>query len=206
MASLPAVPAVLPQVSYASLGRRIAGYLIDLLIAFSITMASGLFMRSLRALGFWTVPPEGTQDPVALWHGYPFAAKFAVIMAFVISMGPIYTGLFQASAWQASIGKRLLKIYVTDYAGKRLSLLRSLGRSFAQDLFNVFPYVGFISLVTIMAASRKQALHDFAAKTIVVNGRPAGSGSIELWRIVVAFGSQFLWFALTMVAVLGRSS
>jgi uncharacterized RDD family membrane protein YckC len=93
---------------------------------------------------------------------------------------------------------------VTDTAGKRLGLLQSLGRSFAKDLFNVLPFVGAASVATIVATSRKQALHDYAAKTVVVNGRPPGNGSPGLWRIVVGFGIQSLWYAVTMVAVLGH--
>jgi uncharacterized RDD family membrane protein YckC len=129
------------------------------------------------------------------------AGKAAIIVCFVVMMGPFYLGLMQASAWQASIGKRLLNIYVTDTAGRRLSLGRSLARSFAKDFFNVF-YLGFVSVVTMIATAKKQALHDFAANTVVLNGRPSGSGSPELWRFVAGFGIQFLWFVLTMLAVL----
>jgi hypothetical protein len=48
---------------------------------------------------------------------------------------------------------------------------------------------------------KKQALHDFTARTLVVDGRPVPGGSLELWRIVAAFGIPFLWFLVTFVAV-----
>ena len=187
--SSPVAPAVLSQGSYAGLGRRIAAHLIDMLIAFAVVLAAGFFMRWLRVLGVWTVQSAAQEsDPIVLWHRLSGGAQLAVIVAFIVSMGPIYLGLFQASAWQASIGKRLLDIYVTDTAGNRLGLARSLGRSFAKDFFNCF-YVGFVSILTIVGTPRKQALHDYAAKTVVVNGRPPGSSSPELWRIVA--GSEF---------------
>ena len=200
MASQSVAAAVLPQSSYAGLGRRISAHLIDITIAFTVTIAAGLFMRYLLAAGVWTVP-EGDRDLVTLVHALPVTAKLAVIMAFVVSKGPIYSGLFQASAWQASIGKRLLSLYVTDTGGKRLDLLRSLGRSFAKDLFHSLPFLGVASVATIAATSRKQALHDYAARTVVVKGRPPGNGSPGLWRIVVGFAIQFLWYIVTMVAV-----
>jgi hypothetical protein len=135
-----------------------------------------------------------------LWHGLAVPAKLAVVMLFVVSMGPIYSGLFQASGWQASIGKRFLTIYVTDEAGRRLGLGRSLARSFAKDIFNSF-YLGFVSLITIAVSTKKQALHDYAAKTLVVHGRPSMGGSLELWRIVAAFGIQFLLFVVTFIVL-----
>jgi uncharacterized RDD family membrane protein YckC len=158
-------------------------------------------MRGLRMLGVWDVPvPEGQADPLALWHGMTVGSKVAIVVAFIVSMGPFYSGIFQASVWQATIGKRLLNIYVTDATGRRLSMLRSLARSFAKSVFNIF-YLGIISVVLIIGAAKKQALHDFVANTVVVNGRQAERGSPELWRIVAAFGIQILWFVVAMLAV-----
>ena len=128
------------------------------------------------------------------------ASKVAIVVAFIVSMGVFYSGFFQASAWQATIGKRLLNIYVTDTVGRRISLTRSLVRSIAKGVFNTF-YLGIISVGTIVAAAKKQALHDYVAKTVVVNGRPPEGGSLELWRVVAAFGVQLLWFVVTMLAV-----
>lgn len=201
MASAQVVPAVDLQLSYAGLARRVAAHLIDLMIALAVIMAGGLFMRWLRVLGVWHMPvPEGEADPAALWHAMAVGSKVAIVVAFIVSMGPFYSGLFQSSAWQATIGKRLLNIYVTDTAGRRISLLRSLARSFAKSVIDIC-YLGIISVVLIMGAKKKQAMHDFVANTVVLNGRPLESDSPELWRIAAAFGIQFLWFVITMLAV-----
>jgi uncharacterized RDD family membrane protein YckC len=180
----------------------VAAHLIDVVIAFAVMLGGGFFMRLLRELGFWTMPTVHSDeaDPVTVWNGLGVGSKVAIVVAFIVSMGPFYSGLFQASAWQATIGKRLLNIYVTDTAGRRLGLLRSLARSFAKSVFNIF-YLGIISVALILGAAKRQALHDYAAKTVVVNGRPPEGGSPELWRIVVAFGIQIGWFVVTMLAV-----
>jgi len=202
MASSQVAPAVVLQPSYATLDRRVAAHLIDGLIALASLFAGGFVMRGLRGLGVWDVPvPEGQADPVMLWHWMSVPSKVAIIVAFIVSMGVFYSGFFQASAWQATIGKRLLNIHVRDTAGRRISLTRSLVRSIAKGFFNTF-YLGIISGMTILAATKKQALHDYVAKTVVVNGRPPQAGSPELWRIVAAFGLQLLWFVVTMLAVL----
>jgi len=201
MASSQVAPAVVLQLSYADLGRRVAAHLIDALIALAVMFAGGFAMRWLRVLGVWDVPvPEGEADPVMLWHWMNPASKVAIVVAFIVSMGVFYSGFFQASAWQATIGKRLLNIYVTETVGRRISLTRSLVRSIAKGVFNTF-YLGIISVGTIVAAAKKQALHDYVAKTVVVNGRPPEGGSLELWRVVAAFGVQLLWFVVTMLAV-----
>ena len=200
MASPSVDVAALPQTFLADPARRILAHLIDITIAFTATMAAGVIVLRLGTLGLWTVS-EGERDPVSLWHALSGAAQLAVIVAFVVSKGPFYSGLLQSSAWQASIGKRLLSVYVTDTAGRRLGLLRSLGRSFAKDLFNSFLFLGIVSVATMGATSTKQALHDYAARTVVVKGRPPGNHSPGVWRFVVGFGIQCLWYAVTMVAV-----
>jgi hypothetical protein len=75
-----------------------------------------------------------------------------------------------------------------------------MARSFAKHIFNVF-YLGFISLVTIAVTTKKQALHDFAAKTLVMRGQPATGGSLEPWRILAAFGIPFLWLVVTFTVL-----
>ena len=187
-----------PQSSYAGLGRRIAAYLIDVLIAIALLFVVGFLMRGLRAAGVWT--PAEVLDPSVAWREMAVPAKIAILVAFVVSMGPFCLAFFEASAWQASVGKRLLNIYVTDGAGRRLGLVRSLGRSFAKCFFNLF-YLVLASVVTIAASAKKQALHDFAAKTLVMRGQPEPGGSLEPWQILAAFGIPFFWLVVTFVAV-----
>jgi hypothetical protein len=105
MASSQVAPAVVLQVSYASLARRVVAHLIDAVIAFAVMMGGGLFMRLLGELGFWTVPtvPPDESDPLALWKGLGAGSKVAIVVAFIVCMGPFYSGFFQASAWQATI-------------------------------------------------------------------------------------------------------
>lgn len=162
MASSQPAPGAISKASYAALGRRTAAYVIDVTIAFAVLLAATLAIRWLRMVGVWT--PAAGVDAVGGWASLKTPAKVAVIIASLVSMGPIYLALFEASAWQASIGKRLVNIYVTDEAGRRVGLARSIGRSFAKAIF-ILLQVAFLSLFTILVSAKKQALHDFAAKT-----------------------------------------
>jgi len=198
MASSQLAPSAPPQPTFAGLGRRIAAHLIDAVISLAVVLAASLAMQGLRAVGVWSPPAA---DPISNWRALEFTARLAVVIAFLVATGAIYRAFFEASVWQASIGKRLLNVYVTDYSGRRLRLPRSLGRSFAKSFFNAFYPLGAISVATIAACTKKQALHDFVAKTLVVGGRRVDVGTLELWRIVAAFGIPFLWFVVTFVAI-----
>ncbi len=77
----------------------------------------------------------------------------------------LYYALMESSAVQATIGKMLIGIIVTDVDGKRLSFGRASGRHFGKFISTFILMIGFI-----MAAftERKQALHDIMAGCLVI--------------------------------------
>jgi len=204
MASSQTAPSPSVGPTFASLGRRIGAYLIDVLIAFSVLLLAGITLRVLRAAGLWmpigagALPPGAAATPDMLWHALGIGAKLAFMLAFVIAGGPIYLILFECSPWQATFGKRLLNIYVTDNGERRISLTRSFGRWLAMWVFGLFGG-SLISLITIAATKNKKALHDFTAHTLVVRGEPIGGQELEPWRLVLAFTLPFVWILVTFM-------
>ncbi len=81
-------------------------------------------------------------------------------------LGWLYFAGMESTSRQATIGKSLLGIYVTDVDGNRISFLRATGRYFAKILSALILFIGYI-----MAAftARKQALHDLLASTLVLD-------------------------------------
>lgn len=77
----------------------------------------------------------------------------------------LYFALFESSTMQATPGKQLLDIKVTNINGNRIGFGKATGRHFAKILSVITVYIGFI-----MAGftQKKQALHDMAADTLVV--------------------------------------
>jgi uncharacterized RDD family membrane protein YckC len=77
----------------------------------------------------------------------------------------LYKAILESSAWQATLGKKLLSIKVTDLNGDRIGFGRATGRFFAQLLSQFSFTIGYL-----MAAftERRQALHDMIAGTLVV--------------------------------------
>lgn len=79
--------------------------------------------------------------------------------------GWIYYALMESSGWQATLGKKVLGLKVTDLAGNRISFARASGRFFGKILSGMLLLVGFM-----MAGftERKQALHDILAGCLVL--------------------------------------
>ncbi len=82
-----------------------------------------------------------------------------------ILVGWLYSALQESSEKQATIGKKMMGIMVTDLDGGRISFGRASGRHFAKILSGCLLAIGYI-----MAAftERKQGLHDMMAGTLVV--------------------------------------
>lgn len=86
-----------------------------------------------------------------------------------IIAGWLYYGLLESSSWQATIGKKLLKLKVTDMNGHRLGFGKATGRYFGQILSGMICFIGFIM---VAFTEKKQGLHDMLAGTLVVRDVP----------------------------------
>ena len=76
----------------------------------------------------------------------------------------IYEAAMESSSKQATVGKMVLGLKVTDLEGRRISFARATGRHFAKYVSGLILFIGYI-----MAGftERKQALHDMIAGTLV---------------------------------------
>lgn len=77
----------------------------------------------------------------------------------------IYLSLMESSRRQASLGKMMLRLRVTDDKGQRLGVVQSFGRNLLKIVSAITLFIGFM-----MAGwtARKQALHDKLAGCLVV--------------------------------------
>jgi len=83
-------------------------------------------------------------------------------------IGWLYYTLMESSSHQATLGKKVLGLRVTGLNGQRISFGRATGRYFGKIISAILLFIGYI-----MAAftSKKQALHDILAGTLVVKKR-----------------------------------
>jgi uncharacterized RDD family membrane protein YckC len=129
-----------------------------------------------------------TASPAAIVGGYAgFWERFAAIVIDVfilgVAAGVVFAGTFGAgtvisfflpwlyeafmmsSEWQATVGKRVMSIAVTDLDGKRITFARATGRHFAKYISTFLLGIGYIIAAF---TERKQALHDMIAETLVL--------------------------------------
>jgi uncharacterized RDD family membrane protein YckC len=95
------------------------------------------------------------------------------LVAFALAFA--YFALFEVSSWQASPGKRLLGLTVTDLQGRRLGA----GRAAARQLFKCLD-VASSGLTYLIAGltERRQGLHDILAGTLVVRAPTAQPAAV----------------------------
>jgi uncharacterized RDD family membrane protein YckC len=146
---------------YAHFGLRVLAYIIDSLLLAAVFVPVGIGLGVLAAM-------NGSEGVEELSDGASAVINLASIIATWL-----YSAIFESSTWQATLGKRLLGIKVTDMAGNRISFGRASGRHFAKFISSIICGIGFL-----MAAfsEKKQALHDSIANTLVVEGKGGHTG------------------------------
>lgn len=98
------------------------------------------------------------------------AAVVAELLASVSNLivAWLYEALQESSVHQATLGKRLCGLVVTDMNGQRISFGRATGRHFAKILSALILLIGYIMQAF---TERRQALHDMLAGTLVLKPR-----------------------------------
>jgi uncharacterized RDD family membrane protein YckC len=140
---------------YAGFWIRVLAYLIDSLVMMAVSCPLGI----LLGLGVVAVGGDQNSDSALFTNG------FSNVLSIVI--GWLYSGLLESSSWQATVGKKVLGLKVTDLDGNRISFGRATGRYFAQILSGLICFIGFIM---VAFTEKKQGLHDIMAGTLVVKG------------------------------------
>ncbi|MFA6277602.1 MAG: RDD family protein [Pedobacter sp.] len=91
-----------------------------------------------------------------------------VFLALIPLAKLVYSSFAEASSKQATIGKRLLDIKVTDMLGNRIPLGVSFGRNLAKTI-SVLPL--FLGYLYSFLNKKQQCLHDVIANTLVIKQR-----------------------------------
>ncbi len=147
---------------YAGFWIRVLPWLIDILI---IVLPLGAIYSALglhHGTGLThTGSGNSSNYSVGLYVRGP-ADLLTVVVAW------LYYAFQESSSAQATLGKRLFGLRVTDAEGGRISFARASGRYFAKFVSGVVLLIGYF-----MAGwtAREQGLHDLIARTLVVRGR-----------------------------------
>ena len=145
----------------------------------------------------------------------PFMFSETLAMIGTVAVLVLYLGYFpvmHATALQATAGKWLLGVKVTDREGNRIRIGRSLGRFLAMFLVSSTLTLG-IGYLIAGVTQRRQALHDMVAGTLVVRrgatpaevaaGGPPMPLTPAVWAIII--GLPVLGAIFGVVSELGFS-
>jgi len=156
----------------------------------------------LRYAGFWARVAAQIVDSaivaivgLVLIVGASFAGDEAapIAVAAGVLVALLYWPLLECSARQATFGKQLLGIQVTDMEGGRLSFVRSLLRNLAKIVSSIPLCIGFLLAGFTV---RKQALHDMIVSCLVVRSGPSHlfkAVAASVVGLIVIFGGLYYY-------------
>ena len=154
--AVPAYPAAQVGARYGGFWIRVVAFIIDAIIvrtaAWPISMIFGLGGLAGTLGGL----PHSGMGLHLLGGG---------VVAVVVVFGSwLYEAFMLSSPYQATLGKMIFGMKVTDLSGNRISFGRATGRHFAKWLSGIILGIGYIM---VGFTERKQGLHDMLAGTLV---------------------------------------
>ena len=159
----PADASAVPE--YGGFWIRLVAWLIDAVVMFGsvlvLSFAAGMVLGIVY--GFLGVPlaeAEGVTESEQI-----IALINALMNSLAIVLYWVYYATFESGPWQATLGKYLLHLKVTDLDGYPISFGRATARHFSKFLSLLFVGLGFLM---IGFTEKKQGLHDHIAKCLVI--------------------------------------
>ncbi len=151
-------PEIESRTEYAGFARRFLAHCVDAAIC-------------LVGMGLFTVPftllfglPSAAGLPVDFGHGMFVMGVFVVFGLLSKAVAWLYYTLSESGSWRGTPGKIILNIAVTDLEGGQISFKQANKRYWGKLASDIF-YLGYLS---IFVTEKRQALHDFLAKTQVI--------------------------------------
>lgn len=165
---------------YAGFWKRFLAYILDSIIIsiamsiiiFPVFLIFGLpvipseYFRNMNGFDF-TLPFVQSYEPdyaIAIFFIFVFLLGIIGLLALVLQW--LYFALMESSKNQATLGKMIVGIIVTDLYGNRISFGKASGRFFGKILSGLILNIGYIIAAF---TEKKQALHDMIAGCLVVN-------------------------------------
>jgi uncharacterized RDD family membrane protein YckC len=156
---------------YAGFWVRFTAAVIDLILlglAESVFVAFYTLAAHIPVANLDVKPGMTPEEMVAKMGPYFLAAA----TAFFVTVSWIYFSALESSPMRASLGKKIIGLHVEGVEGERITFQRATTRFVTGRLLIQVPAVGGIYCIAeflcIGMTPRKQALHDMAARTVVL--------------------------------------
>lgn len=150
--------------NYAGFWLRFVAVIIDGLLLGAVQFIAIMPILGIMGIGLPTdIQDLDSSDGINMVGQMMAMAGVAQVVFLVIQT--LYFSLMESSKYQASIGKIVLGLKVTDVNGSPLDFTKALVRNLCKIISSMILLIGYL-----MAAftEKKQALHDMIASTLVV--------------------------------------
>jgi uncharacterized RDD family membrane protein YckC len=141
-------------VGYGGFWIRVVAAIIDAIILRVVVAPVGMIFGGLGMAGMMSGIP----------HAGLHILGGGITIILLIFGSWLYEAFMESSSYQATLGKMIFGMKVTDLNGNRISFERATGRHFAKWLSTIIMCIGFIM---VGLTDRKQGLHDLLAGTLV---------------------------------------
>jgi uncharacterized RDD family membrane protein YckC len=153
----PSYPVVAPAVAvgYGGFWIRVVAAIVDGILVRVVVSPIGLIFGALGLAGGFLagIPHVGM---------HLLGGGVTVILSLFGSW--LYEAFMLSSSYQATVGKMIFGMKVSDLNGNRISFERATGRHFAKWLSAMILGIGYLM---VAFSDRKQGLHDLLAGTLV---------------------------------------
>src|SRR4030095_612831 len=153
------------QSPYASFSRGARAPFIDF---FVVLVPCGVFYLIDTALALPLKYPSlfNWQHPqsASMFMFYDFPGVFTIFVTIKLVLAYPYFALMESSTWQATLGKQVMRIKVTDLNGNQISLGRATARYFLKIISSVEFMLGYL----ICFSDQRQTIHDYLSQVLVV--------------------------------------
>ncbi len=143
------------ELGYASFGARLLAMIIDMVI---LNTASSMIQAPFLMLML------GNLNPTTM------IVSFAAPIFLFGGLSVFYTVWLESSAWQATLGKKILGLRVVGMEGQRITFWKSASRNFNKSISFLILGIGY--LMPLWTA-KHQALHDRMSHCLVIKHRDA---------------------------------
>ncbi|MFD2513389.1 RDD family protein [Pontibacter locisalis] len=156
-------PTVQRSSLYGSLATRFVSFLVDTsLLIFWYTIILYSTVNEPQQLYTWKeLFHDNTMSSAEVW----VIIQTLFFNIYLPVLHWLYYTLLESSPKQATIGKFTLGLRVTDLRGKRISFAQANLRYFSKIISVIPVCLGFL---LILSTRRRQMLHDYIARTVVV--------------------------------------
>jgi uncharacterized RDD family membrane protein YckC len=176
IASIPANPVIAPVEDegpdigvYAGLGRRLIAFIVDMIILLLFDLVAAAVLGLTRGIqnSYFYFVQHVPADQLTI-EGSTAALIGSIIASYgmlLIVIPWLYFAGFESSRSQATPGKLLMRIVVTDTSGNKPTFARVTLRHFAKFISAIPIFVGFLM---IGLTKKRQGLHDKIAGCLVL--------------------------------------